>query len=262
MLYKSTIQALKLPTGIRMHITYSNIPYKKVSNIAPYWDLEKYNNEVFKKKNIFEDDHLVPTIASPLIVFDDTKIVSNIKTLILDYVMLIYVSKILDEETYRSTLRLANVYYEGTHLYENKYKKNAQNPHRGLYKNISHGYTSNASITSGNVVPYHSSKVSIHEKKAFKDIGDEIATNIWRSAMSIFGKKIDHQFHLQISTINHIYVGLDESFTNACQLHFNKNSFIKLHVDSLDMESSIITWFTTGAPLKGQFTLHQYLYKF
>ena len=45
-------------------------------------------------------------------------------------------------------------------------------------------------------------------------------------------------------------------------MHFSKNSFIKSHVDSLDIESSIITWFIAGAPLKGQFALHQYLYKF
>ena len=93
-LYKSTIEALKLPTRITMHIVYSNIPHKKVFNIAPYWDLEEYNNEVFKWKNIFEDDLLVPTIASPLVVFDGTKKTSNTKTLILDQVILIYVPKI------------------------------------------------------------------------------------------------------------------------------------------------------------------------
>ena len=123
-LYKSTIEALKLPTRITMHIVYSNIPHKKVFNIAPYWDLEEYNNEVFKWKNIFEDDLLVPTIASPLVVFDGTKKTSNTKTLILDQVILIYVPKIWDEGIYRSTLRLANVYYEGAPRNENRYKNN------------------------------------------------------------------------------------------------------------------------------------------
>jgi hypothetical protein len=75
-------------------------------------------------------------------------------------------------------------------------------------------------------------------------------------------KKLTMIFYLQISTTNHIYVGLDESPTNICQLHFSKNSFIKPHVDSLDMESSIIRWFITRAPLKGRCALHQYLYKF
>ena len=69
-LYKSIIEALKLPTGITMHIDYSNIPHKKVFNIVPYWDLEEYNNEAFKWENIFQDDLLVPTIDSPLVVFD------------------------------------------------------------------------------------------------------------------------------------------------------------------------------------------------
>ena len=92
--------------------------------------------------------------------------------------------------------------------------------------------------------------------------GDEIANNIWRNAMSIFGEKVDHHFHLQTSTTNHIYVGLNESPTNVCLLHFSKNSFIKPHVDSLDIKSSIITRCTAGASLKCQFALHQYLYKF
>ena len=74
--------------------------------------------------------------------------------------------------------------------------------------------------------------------------------------MSTFDEKINHHFHLQASTTNHIYVGLDESPTNVCQLHFSKYSFIKPHVDSLDMESTIITRLTTGAPLKDQFALH------
>ena len=50
-LYKSIIEALKIPTRITMHIVYFNIPHKKISNIAPYWDLEEYNNEVFLVKN-------------------------------------------------------------------------------------------------------------------------------------------------------------------------------------------------------------------
>ena len=33
---------------------------------------------------------------------------------------MLYIPKILDENTYRSTLKLPNVYYEGNPLYENK----------------------------------------------------------------------------------------------------------------------------------------------
>jgi hypothetical protein len=241
-LYKSTVEASKLPTGITMHIAYYNISHQHniVSNTKPYWDMEEYNNGNYKWEDVFQDEHLVPTISSPLVIFDGVKITYNTKTLELDHIILIYIPKMLDEGTYESTLKLANVYYEEASLYGNKSKQKAQNPHRGFYKNISHGYTSNAGIASGNVVPYHSSKVSVHEEKAFKDIGDKIASNIWRSAIFTFGKKIDHHFQVQASTTNHIYVGLDESPTNICQLHFSKNSFIKPHVDSLDMESSII----------------------
>jgi hypothetical protein len=132
----------------------------------------------------------VPTISSPLVSLNGVKISSNTKTLELDHVILIYIPKMLDEDTYGSTLRLANVYYEGVSLYENMSKQKALNPHHEFYKNINHDYTSNVGIASGNVAPYHSYKVSVHEEKAFKDIGDEIASNIWRSAMSTFGEKL------------------------------------------------------------------------
>ena len=94
------------------------------------------------------------------------------------------------------------------------------------------------------------------------DVGNEIANNIWRSAMSTFGVKIDYHFHQQTSITNHIYVGLNKISTNVYQLHSSKNSFIKPHVHSFDIESSIITWFIAWALLEGQFALHQYLYKF
>ena len=203
-----------------MHIVYFNIPipHKNVFKTAPYWNLEEYNNDAYKWEYVFEDEYLVSIISSPLIIFDGVKITSGTKTLVLDHVILIYIPKILDEGTYRSTLRLANVCYEGTPLYGNVSKKKVHNPHRGFIKIISHEYSSNAGIASGNVVPYHSSKISLHKKKTFKDIGDEIANNVWRNAMSTFGEKVDHHFHLQTSTTNHIYVGLDKSSTNISDL--------------------------------------------
>lgn len=63
---------------------------------------------------------------------------------------------------------------------------------------------------------------------------------IWRSAMSIFSEKNNHYFHQQVPTTNYIYVDLDESFTNVCQLHYSKLHFIKFHIDSLNIESFII----------------------
>ena len=179
-LYNSTVEALKLSTGITMHIVYSNIfhQHKIASDIKPYWNMEEYNNGNYKWEDVFQDEHLVHTISLPLVISDGVKITSNTKTLELDHVILIYYPKMLDVGTYGSTLRLANVYYEGAPLYGNRSKQKAENPHRGFYKNISHGYTLNAGIASRNAVPYHSSKVSVHKEKAFKLIGDEIASNI------------------------------------------------------------------------------------
>ena len=58
--------------------------------------------------------------------------------------------------------------------------------------------------------------------------------------MSIFSEKNNHYFHQQVPTTNYIYVDLDESFTNVCQLHYSKLHFIKFHIDSLNIESFII----------------------
>lgn len=233
------------------------------ADVKPYWNLNEFDNDKFKWEDVFQDDKLVSTTSTGIVLFDGVKITSDTKDLNLDHVILVYIPNMLSKDIYKSTLRLANVYYEGAPLYGNKSQKKGKNSQRGFYKNISHGYSSNGGINcEGNIVPYHSKKISLDQKQAFKDIGDEIASNIWKSAMPTFGQKIDHHFRQQSSTTNHIYVGLDESPTNVCQLHFSKNSFIKPHVDSLDMESSIITWFTSGAPLKGQFALHQYMYKF
>jgi hypothetical protein len=39
--------------------------------------------------------------------------------------------------------------------------------------------------------------------------------------------------------------------THVHQLHVSKTSFIKPHVDPLDMEASLFTWFTKGEPNGG-----------
>lgn len=105
-------------------------------------------------------------------------------------------------------------------------------------------------------------KYHLMKRKHSKKFGDEIASNIWKNAMSTFNEKIHHHFHQQVAITNHIYVGLNESPTNVCQLNSSKNYFIKPHVDSLDLETSTITWFISNTSSKGQFSLHQYLYKF
>lgn len=121
-LFKYNVEGLKLPTQITIHIFYSNISnhHKKNSKIISYWNLDEYNNDVYKWEGVFENEHLVPTISSPLIIFDRMKRNFNTKTLVIDHVIMLYIPKILDENTYRTTLRLANVYYEGAPLYENR----------------------------------------------------------------------------------------------------------------------------------------------
>lgn len=71
--------------------------------------MEEYNNDAYKWKDVFEIKYMVIIIFSPFIIFDGVKITSNTKTLVLDYVILICVSKIVDEGTYGSTLRLAKI---------------------------------------------------------------------------------------------------------------------------------------------------------
>ena len=121
-LFKYNVEGLKLPTQITIHIFYSNISnhHKYLSKITPYWNLDEYNNNVYKWEGVIEDEHLMPIIFSPLIIFDCIKRNFNTKTLVLDHVIMLYIPKILDENTYRSTLNLPNVYYEGSPLYENK----------------------------------------------------------------------------------------------------------------------------------------------
>lgn len=76
----------------------------------------------------------------------------------------------LDEGTYKSTSRLENIYYEGTSLYENLRKNKIKFIQCGHCKNIIHGFSFKARITSGNIVSYHSSTISLHEKKHLRTL--------------------------------------------------------------------------------------------
>lgn len=51
-------------------------------------------------------------ISSPFIMFDGMKITSNTKILVRDHIILMYILNILDEDTYWSILKLANIYYK------------------------------------------------------------------------------------------------------------------------------------------------------
>jgi len=47
-----------------------------MTNIAPYWNLNEYNNKAYKWEDVFQDDNLVPTTSTSLVMFDgalDTK---------------------------------------------------------------------------------------------------------------------------------------------------------------------------------------------
>jgi len=80
-----------------------------------------------------------------LIIFDGDKVTPFDTTYMeLDHIILIYVPHMLLECIYNSNSRLANVYYEGAPIYGQKSEKKAENFQCGNYKNISHGYSSNA----------------------------------------------------------------------------------------------------------------------
>ena len=61
----------------------------------------------------------------------------------------------LDKGTSRSTLKLANVYYEECFFIEIKEEEKIQNSQRGFYENIGRGNSFNTGIASDNVIPYH-----------------------------------------------------------------------------------------------------------
>lgn len=69
---------------------------------------------------MFQPRYIVSTISTPVVIFEVVKMNPNTKTLVLDRVILIYISNILNEGTYKFTPRLTNVYYERAPLYRNK----------------------------------------------------------------------------------------------------------------------------------------------
>jgi hypothetical protein len=56
-----------------------------------------------------------------------------------------------------------------------KRKKNQQNPKRGKYKSMNHGYLAYGGEKSqGNVVMYHHYDISESKQMSFRDMGDSI----------------------------------------------------------------------------------------
>jgi hypothetical protein len=261
-LYQEVLGELKLPHGIKLHITFSNIPsqYSLQNPIKPYWDDVRFNNNKLKWEDIYKDNGLITTTSTSLAIFNGGSILQGTSKLQLPHLIALYLPEAYESTIYHSTLRMINVYYETSPPYGNKSHKN---PKHGVYKNRSHGYSSNAGVNvDGDIVPYHNAKISLAAEKAFKDMGDECASNIWHSLLPKFGEVIDYYFYKQAYSTQYICVGLEDKPTNVAQLHISKNSFIKPHIDPLDLESSIISWFTNGEPHGGEFGLFQMLYKF
>ena len=114
----------------------------------------------------------------------------------------------------------------------------------------------------GDIVPYHNRKVSPVVEKAFKDLGDQCVSTIWKSLIPHFGIQINNYFDKQATNTRYMCIDHEENPTNVMQMHISKNSFIKLHIDMNDLESSIITWFSEGHPEGAEMGLFQMLYKF
>jgi hypothetical protein len=109
------------------------------------------------------------------------------------------------------------------------------------------------------MVLYHFKKKKFFEI-AYEDIGDNTPSKIWCGPMIKFGQEIDTYFQKLATTTNHIYIGLEECSTYVVQLHMCIN--IIAHRDAMDMECPIITFFTIGHLFRGEFDLHQMLYKY
>ena len=89
--------------------------------------MSDYNDEIYAWKDVFQDDNLVSTRLTSLIMFDGLKVTVKTKYLELDHVILIYIPNMLSEDIFESILRLISFCYEGTPLYKNKNKNKGKN---------------------------------------------------------------------------------------------------------------------------------------
>lgn len=214
-----------------------------------------------KWQNVFKEEKLVKTTSTTLAIFDGSKITPSTLQLDLSYMVALYILDAYEKYSYQLMSKLINLYYETTPPYgQTKYKETALH---GNYKNKSHRYSTNAREgVEGDIVLYHNSKISHAVEKAFKDLDDQCASNIWKSLMPHFRTKIKNQFDEQSTSARYLCIGNKENQTNVIQMHISKNSYIKPHIDMNDLESSIITWFSEGEPRGAEFGLFQMLYKF
>jgi hypothetical protein len=164
-----------------------------------------------------------------------------------------------DKYDYERTVVDVNLYYE-TSPYEAK--KNQQDPKRGWYKSVSHGYSAHSGEKSqGNIVMYHHDDMSESKQISFRGMGDSIASSIWRH-LDKFGSEIKKFFEDQFYLMKCIPIGLEGYTTQVHQLHISKNSYIKLHIDMSDLDASFISRFTKGHLSGGCFAMFQHCLKF
>jgi hypothetical protein len=201
-LYQEVLGELKLPHGIKLHITSSNIRNKESleNPIKPYWDDVRFNNDKLKWENIYKDNGLITTTSTSLVIFNGGSILEGTSKLQLSHLIALYLPEAYELTIYNSILRMINAYYETSPPYGNESHKNLKH---GIYKNRSHGYSNNAGVNiNGDIVPYHNAKISLTTEKELKDMEDECASNIWHSLLPKFGEVIDYYFinkHIQLN---------------------------------------------------------------
>ena len=109
------------------------------------------------------------------------------KSLTIDYVLLLYLPHLLDQTIYDTTLIIANVCYEHCPYYG----RSGKDVIRGDYLFVSHGYRSHSGPrVHGNVGLYHLNSEWEAKEHAWRNIGDLIATDIWKYTDQ-FGSSIE-----------------------------------------------------------------------
>ena len=260
-LERSILKQFDIKTDMRIIISYTSIPADKHKKGEPYWENKKYENAWQK---VYEDSHLIPTISTALLLLDGNKVVNdkilNSSDLSLNHVLFIYIPEIWNNDmvAYQSILADADMYYETAPF---KGRSNQQDPKRGIYKSVGHGYIAHGGSSSkGDVVPYDRKNMPQSTKLAFRRIADSVASAMWK-ALDLFGGPVKDFFTKQFQPMNCIPIGLAAYPTQVHQLHMSKNSFIKPHIDKLDFDCSFICWFTEGQPKGGEFGVFQHYMK-
>lgn len=168
----SILKQFDIKTNMRIVISYTSILADKNKKEAPYWENKKFEKAW---QNVYQDNHLIPTTSTALLLLDGNKVVNdkilNSSDLSLNHVLFIYIHEIWNNDlvAYQSTLADADIYYETAPF---KGKSNQEDPKRGYYKFVGHGYIAHGGIDSrGNVVPYDRKNMSKSTKLAFRRIG-------------------------------------------------------------------------------------------